>query len=222
MGVRLLARGMELPEETFVDMHNFDAPGETWGASFSFYVGMFGWPVISPFHEVVSLSYFLDATAISVHVTAIRAPLTTRRSQRMSGSRVTPVSGVRPFAPATLTVSSRLRHNHHPLEPARYSLANHVSGWKMAVGPAQGQRPRKYLALTLSTYTHGRVFRLSTLAKRWRCCPAVSIRARFTASSNRPRTSAATRASERSTSRSRTTTCAWCRSCRVRCSSASR
>lgn len=30
---RLLARGMEVPEETFVDMHNFDAPGETWGTS---------------------------------------------------------------------------------------------------------------------------------------------------------------------------------------------
>ena len=27
---RLLALGMELPEEIFVDMHKFEAPGETW------------------------------------------------------------------------------------------------------------------------------------------------------------------------------------------------
>ena len=27
---RLLALGMELPEDIFVDMHKFDAPGETW------------------------------------------------------------------------------------------------------------------------------------------------------------------------------------------------
>ena len=33
---RLLARGMEIPEETFVDVHHFnseEAPGETWGTS---------------------------------------------------------------------------------------------------------------------------------------------------------------------------------------------
>ena len=29
--IRLLARGMELPEDTFVNTHNFDASGETWG-----------------------------------------------------------------------------------------------------------------------------------------------------------------------------------------------
>ena len=190
--------------------------------SFSFYVAVCCSPVTSSFHEVVSLNYLLDVVIVSAAVTAIRAPMTTSRSQRMSGSRGTQVSGVRAFAPATLTVFCRLRYYHHPLEPARYSLANHVSGWKVAVGTAQGQRSRKCIALLVSAYAYEDMCRSSTSAKRSRCCPAVSIRARSIASSNRPRTSAATRASERSTSRSRTTTYAWCPSCRAQCSSASR
>ncbi|RPD60588.1 Clavaminate synthase-like protein [Lentinus tigrinus ALCF2SS1-7] len=35
--LRLLARGMELPEETFVNIHNFDAPGETWARFMKYY-----------------------------------------------------------------------------------------------------------------------------------------------------------------------------------------
>ena len=35
---RLLALGMELPEETFVNSHGFDAKGETYGACTAAYV----------------------------------------------------------------------------------------------------------------------------------------------------------------------------------------
>ncbi|KAH9934538.1 Clavaminate synthase-like protein [Epithele typhae] len=35
--LQLLARGMELPEDTFVDMHRFDAPGQTWARFMKYY-----------------------------------------------------------------------------------------------------------------------------------------------------------------------------------------
>ncbi|TFK89220.1 Clavaminate synthase-like protein [Polyporus arcularius HHB13444] len=35
--LRLLALGMELPEETFVNIHNFNAPGETWARFMKYY-----------------------------------------------------------------------------------------------------------------------------------------------------------------------------------------
>lgn len=31
-----MAMGLELPEETFVNIHNWDIAGETWGACFQF------------------------------------------------------------------------------------------------------------------------------------------------------------------------------------------
>lgn len=55
---RLFALGLELPEETLVDLHGFDAVGESYGiheaiiTSMSFLLTSYLLP-LSPFHEIV-------------------------------------------------------------------------------------------------------------------------------------------------------------------------
>lgn len=52
---RLLAVGLELPEDTFVKQHGFDAEGETWGVHHSAFPCQFDSDFsVSPIHEIVS------------------------------------------------------------------------------------------------------------------------------------------------------------------------
>ena len=92
---RMLALMLKIPEETFVNMHKFEDEGESSGTNclilWSFKSNHI---IYSAIHEVVSLNHFLEVLAVSPAVTAIRAPMTTSRSRRMSGSRDTQVSGV--------------------------------------------------------------------------------------------------------------------------------
>lgn len=56
MVFRLLAIGLGLPEETFVDMHGYDAVGETYGEPifwFEFISARAHAYYHSPFHEIV-------------------------------------------------------------------------------------------------------------------------------------------------------------------------
>jgi hypothetical protein len=91
-GARLLALGLELPEETFVDMHKFEAVGESSGIEFFIlYLGRslrtFSF---SSVHEIVGCALRTSYIRLN-HYKATQGPQKTSGSQRMSGLRVTQV-----------------------------------------------------------------------------------------------------------------------------------
>ena len=82
---------MELPDETFVNIHNFDAPGETWGKFSSCYIP-YAYSLhcaLSSIHEVVSDARMQRRKRLTNFWPAIRVLKKTRRTVRTSGSRVT-------------------------------------------------------------------------------------------------------------------------------------
>ncbi len=89
----MLALGLELPEDTLVNLHGFSAIGETWGKVIGLHDMQFSSDVLydSALHEIVRLREVPDVFPKS-KCSATQDPKRRSSKRTMSGSKATPVN----------------------------------------------------------------------------------------------------------------------------------